>query len=172
MNITELFSNKELKPKAKTETLSGWLLDNKINADEVTTFAQTAKDPVKASCIEALEFATKQKPSIVNKKIFQFVTQSLTDKAPRVKWESARVIANVAGLFPDKLDETIKNLLTNSEHSGTVVRWSAVLALGEILKLKTKYNKEIMPAIEAICDREEKKSIKKIYLDAIKQANR
>ena len=169
MNIAELLQNKELRIKAKTEALSSWLLENKITPDELLGFAKTAKDVEKANCIEALELATKQNPNIINKKSFQFVTQTSTANAPRVKWESARVIGNTAHLFTDKLDDAIKNLLANSEHEGTVVRWSAAFALGEIVKLKTKHNKALLPAIEAIIKREEQNSIKKIYLAALKQ---
>ena len=169
MNITELLNDKELKPKVKTETLSGWLLDGKLNVEDLVAFAKTAKDPAKATCIEALEFATVQKPAIINNIGFQFVTEALAAKAPRVKWESARVIGNSAHLFPEKLDEAIKNLLVNSKHEGTVVRWSAAFALGEIFKLKTKHNAGLLPAIQAICNSDEKNSIKKIYLDAIKK---
>jgi HEAT repeat protein len=169
MKIEELLNDKSIKPKKKTEQLSQWLLEKKVSVDDLTMFAETAKDPAKATCIEALEFATQKQPAIVGKKAFQFVTQALTAKAPRVKWESAKVIGNTAHLFTDKLDEPLKNLLDNSEHEGTVVRWSAAFALGQILKLKTKHNKNLLPAIEAICNREEKNSIKKIYLDAIKK---
>lgn len=169
MDILSLLNDKGLKPKVKTETLSAWLIDNKITTYSLVAFAETAKDPAKATCIESLEFATKQKPTIATEKTFQFVSQTLTSKAPRVKWESAKVIGNTAHLFTDKLDEAIKNLLDNSEHEGTVVRWSAAFALGEILKLNTKHNKDLLPAVETICMREEKNSIKKIYLDAIKK---
>ena len=93
----------------------------------------------------------------------------MTEKAPRIKWESAKVVANISHLYPDKLDEAINNLLSNSEHSGTVVRWSAAFALGQIIKIKTSRNKDLISAIESICKREEKNSIKKIYLDALKK---
>ena len=172
MTIQALLNDKDLKPKVKTETLSGWLLDGKISTDDLVSFAQIAKDPAKATCVEALEFATRQKPSILNITGFQFVTQALTAKAPRVKWESAKVIGNTAHLFPNKLDEAVKNLLDNAKHEGTVVRWSAAFALGEILKLKTKYNASLLPAVEAICNSDEKNSIKKIYLDAIKKTSK
>ena len=167
--IAELFTNKTIKSKAHTETLSNWLLENKISTAQLISFAETAKDSPKATCIEAFEFASKQNPSIVNAKCFEFVTESLTAKAPRIKWESAKVIGNTAHLFKDKLDIAITNLLTNSEHEGTVVRWSTAFALGEILRLKTGHNKELQPAIEAICDTELKNSIKKIYLAALKK---
>jgi len=168
MNIEELLKDKTIKPKEKTEMISQTLLDKTLSTDALIDFASKAKDPAKATCIEAVEFATKQQPSIANEKVLVFVTQSLTARAPRVKWESAKVIGNIAQLFPAKLDDAIANLLTNTEHEGTVVRWSAAFALGEILKLKTKYNADLLPAAEAICEREEKNSIKKIYTAAFK----
>ena len=47
MKIAELLNNKVLKSKAKTETLSGWLLDNIIGTDELIAFAKSANDSVK-----------------------------------------------------------------------------------------------------------------------------
>ena len=87
-----------------------------------------------------------------------------------IKWESAKVVGNVSHLYPEKLDEAIGNLLVNSEHAGTVVRWSAAYALSQIIKIKTSRNKELIPTIESICEREEKNSIKKIYLEALKKS--
>ncbi|HEX8333127.1 MAG TPA: hypothetical protein VF622_10915, partial [Segetibacter sp.] len=98
MKIAELLNDKTLKPKVKTETLSHWLLDNKLSIDELLVFADTAKDSPKATCIEAIEFATRHDRKIVDETCFHFVSQTLTAKAPRVKWESARVIGNVAHL--------------------------------------------------------------------------
>lgn len=170
MEIAALLNDKAIKAKEKTELLSKLVLDGKVTADSLLELAGTAKDPIKATCIEALEYATKQKPALINEKNFGFVTAALTEKAPRIKWESAKVIGNTAHLFPANLDQAIKNLLDNSEHDGTVVRWSAAFALGEILKLKTKHNSDLLPALEAISNREEKNSIKKIYLDAIKKS--
>jgi len=146
------------------------LLDGIISIKALINLAKAAKDPDKATCIEAMEFATQTNPAIATEDCLNFVSTTLAEKAPRVKWESARVVGNIAPLFPDKLDEAINNLLINSEHTGTVVRWSAAFALGEILKLKTKHNEDLMPAFEAICNREEKNSIKKIYLAEIKKS--
>ncbi len=168
MDIEGLLKDKAIKPKEKTETISNWLLDNTLSTKNLIEFATKEKDPAKATCIEALEFATKQKPDIADENVLAFVTQTLAGKAPRVKWESAKVVGNIAHLFPAKLDSAISNLLANTEHTGTVVRWSAAYALGEILKLNTKHNKDLLPAIETIADREEKNSIRKIYLAAMK----
>ena len=172
MTLAELLTNKKKKAKEKVETISKWLLDSSLPTDELLAFAENAKDPEKATCIEAIEFATRQNAKIAEETVFAFVTKTLTENAPRVKWESAKVVGNIAHLFPTKLSKAISNLLTNSEYDGTVVRWAAAFALGEILKLKTKHNKDLLPAIEAICDREQENGVKKKYLDAIKKTKR
>jgi hypothetical protein len=169
MIFDSIINDKSLKTKEKTEYLSKIILENPEILNELINYAISAKDPLKAICIEALEFATNISPCLATKQSFDFVTNCLTAKAPRVKWESARVIGNIAHLFPDYLEKAIVNLLMNTEHPGTVVRWSAATALGQILKVGTSNNKELIPAIEAIIEREEKNSIRKIYLDALKK---
>ena len=171
MDIAELLNNKNIKPKLKTETLSNWLLDKTISTDQLIQFATNSKDALKATCIEAIEFATKQQPDILKISDLDFIILCLEAKAPRIKWESAKVIANTIHLFPEKTELSINHLLHNTEHPGTVVRWSAAMALGEIIKLKTVVNKNLLPAVNAILQREEKNSVKKIYLAALKKAN-
>lgn len=169
MGIEAVLADKQLKAKAKVEAISKMLLNAKVTLADVIKVAKAAKDSDKGTCIEAIQFATKAEPELASLDCLKFVTETLLNKAPRVKWESAKVIAAIVHLYPDKLDKAIGNLLTNSEFPGTVVRWSAALALGEIVKLKTKRNKDLIPAVEAIIRREEDNAIKKIYLAALKK---
>lgn len=169
MDVKVILSDKELKAKPKVEAISKLLLNKKVSITEIIKIAKDSKDKEKGTCIEAIEFATRTNPELASLTCLNFVTETLSDEAPRVKWESAKVIGNIAHLYSTKLDKAISNLLTNSEYSGTVVRWSAAFALGEIVKLKTKRNKDLIPAIEAIINREEDKAIKKIYLAALKK---
>lgn len=172
MTLEELIKDKSVKSKEKVDIISKWIIDTSLPTDELIAFSEKSKDPVKATCIEALEYATKQNPNLADETVFSFVTKTLTEKAPRIKWESAKVIGNTAHLFPKNLDQAITNLLDNTKHEGTVVRWSAAFALGEILKLKTKHNTTLLPLLEYISEKEEKNSIKKIYLDAIKKTKK
>lgn len=167
--INTLLSDKTIQPKEKTEKLSLLIKTGEISVAQLIEYASISKDPIKATCIEALEFATQKDPSLLGKSGFEFVIDQLSAKAPRIKWESAKVIGNTAKQHNKSLDKAIVNLLINSEHEGTVVRWAAAFALGEIIKLKTAHNKELVPACEAIVAREEKNSIKKIYLAAFKK---
>jgi hypothetical protein len=171
-SIHEILANRELKTKAKAEALAGMLVAGDLDLDELMAAARDAKGPDRATCIEAIEFATKAKPELATLDGLRFVTGTLSDKAPRAKWESARVIANIAHLYPEELELPICELLENTEHPGTVVRWSAALALGEILKLKTNHHTDLTPAIEAILRREQDNAIKKIYQAALKKIGR
>lgn len=172
MDLNTFFSDKSIKPKDKTLLLVNMLKEKKIGLAEMLDLAEKAKDPIKATCIEALEHVTKEDPGYADTRCFRFAIEQLAAKAPRVKWESARLIGNTAAHHTALLEKAIVGLLNNSEHDGTVVRWSAAYALGEILKLKTKYNKDLLPAIESIIEREEKNSIRKIYADAIKKSSK
>lgn len=170
MDFQAFFKDKSVKPRQKTETLAVGLLKGDLTLDELISYAWEAKDPEKATCLEAAEYATGKNPSMASEQLLDFASGLLNAKAPRVKWESARVIGNIAQRYPEKLDAAIAKLLINTEDKGTVVRWSAAFALGEILKLKTAHNKDLLPAVNAIMQREEKNSIKKIYQAAMKKS--
>jgi len=168
MEIIEILSNKALKPKQKIEKLCQDIIDKTISTKELINYARTAKDSEKGTCIEALEFASVKNPKIINKNCFEFVVEHLSDKAPRVKWECAKIIGNTAHLFKMDLNNAIKKLLENAIYDGTVVRWSAAFAFVEILKLETENNKKLIPKIKELIAKEEKPNIKKMYMDGIK----
>lgn len=169
MDLRELFGNKTIPVKEKTAIISQWLLQQPKEINQWLAYTKTAQASGKATCIEALENASRENPGLVSAPCFDFLIQQLATKEPRVKWESARTIGNAAALHKNKLGEAVKHLLDNTTHSGTVVRWSTAFALGEILKVKTKLNTDLIPAIESIILSEEKNSIKKIYQDALKK---
>lgn len=172
MNIDFILNDKSKKPKERISELVEGIINQSINIDELIEFALKSKDPMKASCIEALEYASKEHPELIDRRAFDFAINSLQEKAPRIKWESAKVIGNTVSLFANDLDKVLHNLLENTEHEGTVVRWSAAFALGEILKLKTSHYEDLLQTFETIIVNEEKNSIKKIYLDAIKKSQK
>jgi hypothetical protein len=170
--IIAIVQNKAIKVKEKVVLLNGLLLNKNIAIDELVDKAKSEKDTIKATLIEAMEYASKANPEIINNKAFEFAIQSLKENAPRVKWEAARVISNTAHLFPRQLNKAVINLLTNTEHSGNVVRWSAATALSKIILLNTPLNKELIPAAEAIIEREEDNAVKKIYQQALKKSKK
>lgn len=172
MTIEQIFQDKSIKAKGKVSIIGEWLLSNELPMDELLFFAEKQKATDKATCIEAVEYATKKSPIIANDSLLDYITNALRDEEPRVKWESAKVIGNVAKLFPIKLDKAIENLLLNAENTGTVVRWATAYALSEILKLKTDNNKNLLQKIEILCEKEVDNGVKRKYLDALKKAKK
>lgn len=169
VSIIDVLNDKSLKPKERTTRLGELLSSGALTADELVACAKTQKDSPRATLVEAIEYASKKEPKVVTNAAFDFVIGSLEDKAPRVKWESAKVIANSCQLFPGKLMRAIAPLIANTEHEGTVVRWSAAGALAKIVLCKTQLNTELVPALESLMEREEDNAIKKIYQQAIKK---
>jgi len=168
--LNQLLNQKGMKAKELTEQLSLALLNGEIGVNELIHSADKLKDPEKASCIEAIEHATKNQFDILDNASFDWICKQLQSKAPRVKWESARVLGNVAAAHSDKLVLAAKALLKNTDSKeGTVVRWSSAFALSEILKQAQSQTAFLEAEIRKILHREEKESIKKIYLAAFKK---
>ncbi|SIQ41050.1 hypothetical protein SAMN05880574_11251 [Chryseobacterium sp. RU37D] len=172
MNLKEVFTDKSTKSNDKVEIISDFVLNGEISLKELIHFASLSKDPIKANCIEALEFSTQKKSNLLDQETFDFVTENLSAKAPRIKWESAKVIGNTAKHFPENLYDPITKLIENTTHEGTVVRWSAAFALSEILNINENLKNKLLPSLKDICEKEEKNSIKKIYQKAIKVAEK
>jgi len=169
MTLEQIFTDKTIKAKAKVKQIGEWLLEGTLPINELMVFSENQPKPIKASCIEAIEYATKKQPKIADETVFTFVTKSLKEDEPRVKWESAKVIGNIAKLFPADLSDAIKNLLSNAKFDGTVVRWASAFALGEILKLKLEYNSTLLTKIEKLADAEQDNGVKNKYLGALKK---
>lgn len=62
----------------------------------------------------------------------------------------------------------IDKLLINTKDTGTVVRWSAAFALGEIIRYNVKIRKTLIGKIEIILEKEQNSGVKNVYLKALK----
>lgn len=168
MNIGEILLDKTIGAKQKVETIARALKEGQIKLSALITLANTLKDGDKANAIEAIEYVCRENPKKLNEEGFLFVCEQLGAKAPRIRWESSKVIAHTAKHFSQHIPKAVLGLTGNIDHSGTVVRWSAATALGEIFKLNTVLNSELRPLFEKVIASEEKNSIKKIYEKALK----
>lgn len=88
MTIDKVIQDKTVKAKAKVSTIGEWLISGQLPIDELVSYAEKQKATDKATCIEAVEYATKKVPSIADENLLEYVTKALKDEEPRVKWES------------------------------------------------------------------------------------
>ncbi len=164
--IEEILQSK-LKPKEKITRLAEEIKKDKKFVNEIVGRFESVPAGDQGHLIESLEYASQNNPEYIVPHL-DFVICHLEDKAPRVKWECARIIANFALKFSDETGKAIPALLKNTKDKGTVVRWSLAFALGEIAKNNLKLQKEIIPKIKKIIKKENNKGVKNVYLKALK----
>ena len=66
------------------------MIENEITIDMIMDYSKEAKIPIKGTCMEVLEAATSGNPEIASEKLLEFAESNLLEKAPRIKWESAK----------------------------------------------------------------------------------
>ena len=67
MTLNNILTDKSIKAKAKTKLIAELILSKNISLDDlIKVTSNIKKDPDKANCIEAIEYATKLFPDIAN----------------------------------------------------------------------------------------------------------
>lgn len=159
--------NSKRKPKELLTYLAEKVKTDKNLLAEFPSSLQNGTPVEKGICMEVLEYISKDNPELIEPYIM-VVISFLNDKAPRVKWEGARVLANLAQNNPEKVSLAVEKLFINTKDAGTVVRWSAAFALGEIAKYNTKIRTTLVPQIQDILKRETNNGVRNVYLKALK----
>jgi len=162
---TILKSNK--KPKEKVSLLVEKVKKEKKLLDELVEYFKAGSVADKGNCIEVMEYVSQDRPELILPYL-DFVIENLNYSAPKVKWETARVIGNLALKYPDEVAKSIKKLFLNTKDEGTVVRWSAAFALTEIAKSNSKLQKELVKRFNQIVKEESNNGVKNVYLKALK----
>jgi HEAT repeat protein len=159
------------KPKELLEYLSKLIIKDPSLINDYEVSLSTPSDSERGTCIESLEYVTQEKPEIALPHLISIIS-CLKDNAPRVKWEAARIIANISTKYPEKAAEAIDHLLINTKDNGTVVRWSTALALGEIMKSNKEVRVKLKDKIEKLVKEEENNGVKNVYIRALKIVNK
>ncbi len=167
MNKIEKILQSKLKPKEKITLLVEEIKKDKNFVGEITEYFAFASVGDQGHLIESLEYASQNNPEFVAPYL-DFVIIHLEDKAPRVKWEAARITANLAENFSVKTEKAIPALLKNAKDKGTVVRWSAAFALGEIAKSNLNARKTLIPKMKEFIKKEKNNGVKNVYIKALK----
>ena len=142
--IVELLNNKSIKGIEKVKQLTLAISNKEVLIEEIIEVCKTLKDPAIAFCMEAVEAVTNLNPESSNIEYLKFASLYVASKSNSLKRESARVIGNIAKLYPNDLDNSIKDLLNNANNEGTVVRWSAAYALSRIVIIPKYSNSDLL----------------------------
>ncbi|MFH1602087.1 MAG: hypothetical protein ABIB61_03980 [Candidatus Shapirobacteria bacterium] len=168
MNILEEIRQANKKPKEMALFLTKKFQQQKPTPKEYRTALENASKVEQGVLIETMEFITQENPSFA-KPFLGIIIEYIASPIPKAKWEAARIIGNVIKELPTQAEKGIPNLLVNTNDQGTVVRWSAAFALGEIIKHHSKIRPKLMPKIEKIIKKEQNSGVKNVYLKAFKE---
>jgi HEAT repeat protein len=157
----------KVKPKDKTARLAESLKRGETTIRELVEFFATGSASERGTCMEAFEAITRDDPQSAEG-VLDFVIARLGDKAPRVKWEASRVIANSARARPKGVTAALPALLKNTRDEGTVVRWSTAFALTEIALHVPETRKQLRPVMTRLA-RDEEGGVKKVYAQGLKK---
>lgn len=172
MNILDEIRNSKKNSKQLLFEISQALIKDHKLLGQIKEGLSAGSKVEKGILMESLEYASKDDPSIAENMIDTVVDYLDYEDSPRVKWEGARVIANISQRYPEKAVRAVDKLLENAKDQGTVVRWSAAFALGEIAKYNLKARAGLLPKIEAVLKKEQNSGVKNVYLKALKTINK
>jgi len=171
MNLLDEIRKSNKKPKELLVYLSEKVKKDKKLLSDFSDCLKDASAPEKGTLMETLEYASKDNPEVAIPHLNEVINH-LSFDAPRVKWEAARVIANVSSKYPDKALLSIDRLLFNTKDKGTVVRWSTAFAIGEIAKFNKNKQRSLVSIIENLIKKEQNNGVKNVYQKALKIINR
>ena len=164
--IKEILESKR-KPKEKISLLANKVKKNNKFLEQLVEYFAVGSVVDKGNCVEVMEYVSKDKPEVVLSHI-NFIIEHINDDAPKVKWETARVIGNFAQKYSRKIEKAIPKLLINTNDGSTVVRWSSAFALTEIAKYNSERQKELISKFKSIVQAEQNNGVKNVYLKALK----
>jgi hypothetical protein len=150
-----------------TQMLAEALKSNRDSVSQAIDYFAKAPAGEKGHIIEAIELITKNEPRFASA-CLDFIFSNIDHKAPRVRWEAQRIVANIAREFPEKVVEAIPGIIENTRDKGTVVRWSAASALVAIARANIETQKQLVPFFSEIVKTETNNGVKNIYLKGLK----
>lgn len=168
MNTVKNILKSEKKPKEKVSLLANKVKKDKKLLDEIVGYFEVGSVAEKGNCIEVMEYVSQDNPELIIS-FLDFIIENLDYDAPKVKWETARVIGNLASKYPDKVAKSINKLFLNTKDKGTVVRWSVAFALTEIAKSNPKKQNELVVKFQKLIETEQNNGVKNVYIKALKK---
>jgi len=167
MRLLDEIRKTNKKPKELLVYVSEKVKKDSGLLDNFSESIKNASPVEKGVCMEVLEYVSQIKPEIVIHLIDEIIYY-LDYDAPRVKWEVARVIANLSSKYPEKTVKAIDKLMINTKDKGTVVRWATAFALSEIAKYNKGIQSELAKKFEILVKKEQNNGVKNVYIKAFK----
>lgn len=169
VDFIQIITNAALKPKQRVLQLADLLQTNPERENSMINAMQNLRVADQTRVMEAFELYTRFHVPFNPDAIWKTALVGICGTHPSLIRESARVIANLSPHCIQYAEAAIPRLLDLTDHSGTVVRWSAACALVGMYSADDKEQWKLGSLFGAIIAKEEKPSIQSVYAKAIKK---
>jgi len=170
MEIIEILSDKSKKPIEKRKAISDAILSGQIKIQDLT--ALNIEDKKLALVFEAIEELSSKKPDMADTLWLKFAEKHLLSQDNNIKRETARIVGNIAHLFPNDLDIVIPKLIENTNNASTVIRWACAYALGKIITIPKYARSNLYDQLTILAEKEQMNGNKNQYLNGLKKAKK
>ncbi|MDR0819889.1 MAG: HEAT repeat domain-containing protein [Oscillospiraceae bacterium] len=170
MDIAALLNDKSIKSTDKREQIANAIRAGEISVKDIRTAGFDEKKT--GIILEAMESVSRDNSDVVDIEWLSYAEAYISSSSNSLKREAARVVGNIAGLFPDSLDDSIKMLIENTKNDGTVVRWGSAYALGRIILIPKYADSELFDVLTDLAERETESGVKNQYLGGLKKAKK
>ncbi len=170
--IDEILHSK-IKPTDKQIRLVEGIISGEIPVEKFMDYFVTARGVDKGACADAMKHISLKSPGLLAPYIDTLI-RYVNYPLPRVRWGVPESIGNLAKDYPELVVNAIPSLLKNTTQdktNGTVVRWCAAYALGEIAKNNPGTRADLVSIINDLIAKEQNNGVKNVYIKALKAIN-
>jgi hypothetical protein len=170
MNEIESTLRSQLKPKEIQAALVDGVCAGRIEAGDFVDFFLSASDVDKGTCADVMKHMSEQRPELLEPYIDRLI-EYINYKAPRVKWGIPEAMGHLAKKYPDRVVAAIPHLLENTienKVNTTVIRWCAAFAISEIVKYNPHIQRELVPKMKELLEKEKNSGVRNVYVKALK----
>jgi len=168
MNISELLSDKTMKPLEKRKAIADAVLNGSTKIQDL--MALKVDDKKLALVFESIEELSSKTPDMAELNWLKFAESHMLSADNNIKREAARIIGNIAHRFPGDLGSVIPKLIGNAKSGSTIIRWSCAYALGKIIVIPKHADSDLYGKLEKLAEQEPMNGNKNQYLNGLKKA--
>lgn len=172
MNLYDVLNDHSIKSKAKRKKIVDAIIGGDLTLDGIVKLIGSLNDEQLTIILEALEEITRKGLKKLEPNYLVIAEQYISSGSAKVKEEASKIVGNLAGDYPDKLDSAVKALIRNINDSNTDVRAGSAYGLSKIVELKNYAGSNLYNIVGKIGDEETDTMIKKQYKKALKKAGK
>lgn len=172
MTITEIINDRSLKRLDKRKAIVSAIIRKETDSSIILKACETLPQKTVSIILEAVEEASRSEEFAPEADYMLLAKKYILSDDNSCKREASRIAGNLAGKFPDELDDIITDLLQNTDNEGTVIRWGSAYALSHIIVIPQYAESPLFEQISDLCAREEEKGVKNQYIKALKKAEK